>query len=67
MDLSKAGFLTKIRELYSLHGELSQVAATRLILHRFTGPIAALIGPIAFVANCLIIALAALQAFLLLP
>lgn len=56
---AKRGFLRTLREAYSLHGEIGKVVATRTILHRFTGPLALMIGPVAFVANCLIVVLAA--------
>ncbi|MDX1393271.1 MAG: hypothetical protein R3195_02725 [Gemmatimonadota bacterium] len=66
-DTPKPGFLGTLREAYQLHGEVSKVVATRALVHRFTGPVALLIGPAAFLANCLIVVLAALSLVLLAP
>jgi hypothetical protein len=59
-ELESHGFLRTLKDGYRLHGEVGKVVATRTILHRFTGPIALLIGPVSFVANCVIIAVAIL-------
>lgn len=61
------GFLATLREAYSIHGEIAKVVATRTILHRFTGAIAVFIGPVSFVANCLIILLAVISLALAAP
>jgi hypothetical protein len=54
------GVLRTLREAYALHGEVGKVVATRALVHRFTGPVAVLIGPASFIANCIIVALAVL-------
>lgn len=59
-EIESDGFLRTLKDAYRLHGEVGKVVATRTVLHRFTGPIAVLIGPVSFVANCLIIATAIL-------
>jgi hypothetical protein len=60
-EIESGGFLRTLREAYALHGEIGKVVATRAILHRFTGPMAVLVGPASFVANCVIVALAILS------
>lgn len=62
----KGGFLQRLRDAYELHGELAAILATRAILHRFTGTFALLVGPVSFVLNCAVIALALLQSIILL-
>ena len=59
-DAASHGFLRTLKDAYRLHGEIGKVVATRAILHRFTGPIAVLIGPVSFIANCALIGLAIL-------
>ncbi len=66
VERPRGGFLRRLRDAYALHGELSQIVATRAILHRFTGRIAILIGPVAFLLNCGIIAIALLQLLIVL-
>ncbi len=58
---SERGLLGRLREAYALHGELSQLVATRAILHRFTGPFMVLAGPVSLALNLSIILIALVQ------
>lgn len=62
-DATKPGknVFRTLRDAMTIRAELGQLVTTRVVFHRFAGPVAAVLGPLSLVGSSLIIAVGVVQ------